>query len=173
MSREERANARLAAVQALYQMDLSGKGIHEIFAEFETHWIGREVEGEQYKPAELEFFRNILEGVLENQLDIDRDVDQTLQDGWPLRRVEAVMRAVLLRTEEAQGRSRPCRHHGICRCGRSLPGPRRSRHDQCGARHAGQEDPHRRVLSRTGTSARQSGPGALITRTAIRAISPA
>ena len=95
MSREERANARLAAVQALYQMDLSGKGIHEIFAEFETHWIGREVEGEQYKPAELEFFRNILEGVLENQLDIDRDVDQTLQDGWPLRRVEAVMRAVL------------------------------------------------------------------------------
>ena len=95
MSREERANARLAAVQALYQMDLSGKGIHEIFAEFETHWIGREVEGEQYKPAELDFFRNIVEGVLENQLDIDRDVDQTLQDGWPLRRVEAVMRAVL------------------------------------------------------------------------------
>ena len=95
MSREERANARLAAVQALYQMDLSGKGIHEIFAEFETHWIGREVEGEQYKPAELDFFRNIVEGVLENQLDIDRDVDQTLQAGWPLRRVEAVMRAVL------------------------------------------------------------------------------
>ena len=32
----KRANARLAAVQALYQMDVTGKGINEIFAEFET-----------------------------------------------------------------------------------------------------------------------------------------
>jgi N utilization substance protein B len=95
MSREHRANARLAAVQALYQMDVAGKGINEILAEFETYWIGREVEGEQYKPAEIEFFRDILNGVLEYQLDIDRDTDQTLQDGWPLRRVETVMRAVL------------------------------------------------------------------------------
>jgi N utilization substance protein B len=95
MSREHRANARLAAVQALYQMDVAGKGINEILAEFETFWIGREVEGEQYKPAEIEFFRDILNGVLEHQLDIDRDVDQTLQEGWPLRRVETVMRAVL------------------------------------------------------------------------------
>lgn len=95
MSREQRANARLAAVQALYQMDVSGKGINEILAEFETYWIGREVEGEQYKPAEVDFFRDILNGVLTNQIDIDRDVDHTLQEGWPLRRVEAVMRAVL------------------------------------------------------------------------------
>lgn len=95
MSREQRANARLAAVQALYQMDLSGKGINEILAEFETFWIGREVEGDEYKPAEIEFFRDILNGVLANQVDIDRDVDTTLQQGWPLRRVEAVMRAVL------------------------------------------------------------------------------
>lgn len=95
MSREERANARLAAVQALYQMDLSGKGINEILAEFETFWIGREVEGEQYKPAEIDFFRDIIHGVLQHQLEIDREVDQTLQQGWPLRRVEAVMRAVL------------------------------------------------------------------------------
>jgi N utilization substance protein B len=95
MSREQRANARLAAVQALYQMDLSGKGINEILAEFETFWIGREVEGDEYKPAEIEFFRDILNGVLQNQVDIDRDVDTTLQQSWPLRRVEAVMRAVL------------------------------------------------------------------------------
>jgi N utilization substance protein B len=95
MSREERANARLAAVQALYQMDLSGKGINEILAEFETFWIGREVEGEQYKPAEVDFFRDVINGVLKHQRDIDRDVDQTLQQGWPLRRVEAVMRAIL------------------------------------------------------------------------------
>ena len=40
-----RGAARLAAVQALYQMDIAGTGVNEILAEFEGHWIGREVEG--------------------------------------------------------------------------------------------------------------------------------
>lgn len=95
MSRESRANSRLAAVQALYQMDVAGKGLHEILAEFETFWIGREVEGELYKPAEVDFFRDVLNGVLGDQRSIDQDIDATLAEGWPLRRVEAVMRAVL------------------------------------------------------------------------------
>jgi len=95
MSRENRAAARLAATQALYQMEVGGKGINEILAEFETHWIGREVEGETYIPAEIEFFQDILRGVLERQKAIDVEIDVTLQDGWPLRRVEAVMRATL------------------------------------------------------------------------------
>jgi len=95
MSRENRANSRLAAVQALYQMDVAGKGLHEILAEFETFWIGREVEGELYKPAEIEFFRDVLNGVLGDQRFIDQEIDATLAEGWPLRRVEAVMRAVL------------------------------------------------------------------------------
>ena len=95
MSRESRANSRLAAVQALYQMDVAGKGLHEILAEFETFWIGREVEGELYKPAEIEFFRDVLNGVLGDQRFIDQEIDAILAEGWPLRRVEAVMRAVL------------------------------------------------------------------------------
>ena len=95
MSRENRANARLASVQALYQMEVAGKGLNEILAEFETYWIGREVEGEQYKPAEIAFFRDVLNGVLGDQRALDLEIDATLQEGWPLRRVEAVMRAVL------------------------------------------------------------------------------
>ena len=39
-----RGAARLAAVQALYQMDIAGTGLNDILAEFESHWIGREVE---------------------------------------------------------------------------------------------------------------------------------
>ncbi len=95
MSRENRAASRLAAAQALYQMDVAAKGINEILAEFETFWIGKEIEGEQYKPAEVEFFRDILNGVLDAQLAIDRLIDTTLAAGWPLARVEAVMRAIL------------------------------------------------------------------------------
>ena len=95
MSREHRAAARLNATQALYQMEVAAKGLNEILAEFETFWIGREIEGNQYKPAELEFFRDILNGVLRDQVAIDQLIDATLARGWPLARVEAVMRAVL------------------------------------------------------------------------------
>ncbi|WP_131117170.1 transcription antitermination factor NusB [Lichenihabitans psoromatis] len=92
---EQRAAARLAAVQALYQMEVARKGLNEIFAEFESHWIGQEVEGDQYRPAEIAFFRNILQGVLDHQTAIDKMTDEALQAGWPLRRVEAVLRAIL------------------------------------------------------------------------------
>ncbi|MDE2364750.1 MAG: transcription antitermination factor NusB [Hyphomicrobiales bacterium] len=92
---EGRSAARLAAVQALYQMDVTGKGVADVLAEFESHWIGREIEGDEYKPAELAFFRDILEGVLADQIAIDRQIDAALAEGWPLKRIEAVMRAIL------------------------------------------------------------------------------
>ena len=94
-SAEQRSSARLAAVQALYQMEVADKGLNDILAEFEAHWIGREVEGDQYKPAELAFFRNVVAGVLADQHAIDRRLDEALSQGWPLRRVEALMRAIL------------------------------------------------------------------------------
>ncbi len=90
-----RGAARLAAVQALYQMDLAGTGLNEILAEFESHWIGREVEGAQYLPAEAAFFRDIVSGVVREQRTLDRMVDAALAQGWPLKRIETVLRAVL------------------------------------------------------------------------------
>src|SRR5829696_3228766 len=91
----ERSAARLAAVQALYQMEVSGKGVIDALAEFEAFWIGREVEGISFKPAENEFFRDILGGVVREQRPIDMKVDAALSAGWPLKRVEAVLRAIL------------------------------------------------------------------------------
>lgn len=90
-----RSAARLAAVQALYQMEVSGKGIAETLAEFESFWIGGEVEGAQYAAAELAFFRDVLGGVLADQEPIDRAIDKTLAKTWPLARVDSVMRAIL------------------------------------------------------------------------------
>lgn len=92
---EKRSAARLAAVQALYQMEIAAKGLNEVFAEFESFWMGREIEGDQYKPAEGKLFRLLVEGVLAEQIGIDRRVDTLLADGWPLKRIEALMRAVL------------------------------------------------------------------------------
>jgi N utilization substance protein B len=91
----KRGAARLAAVQALYQMDMASTGLNEILAEFESHWIGREVEGAQYLPAEAAFFRDIVSGVVREQRDLDPLIDDALSKSWPLKRIEAVLRAAL------------------------------------------------------------------------------
>ena len=107
MSRAElRSSSRLAAAQALYQMEVGGAGLVDVLAEFESFWIGQEVEGEQYKPADPAFFRDIVGGVLDDQVAIDRAVDAALAQGWPLKRVEALMRAIL-RAGAYELKSRP------------------------------------------------------------------
>jgi N utilization substance protein B len=73
-----RGAARLAAVQALYQMDIAGAGINDIFAEFESHWLGNEVEG-----------------VVRDQAKLDPLIDDALSKGWPLKRIDAILRAVM------------------------------------------------------------------------------
>jgi len=90
-----RGAARLAAVQALYQMDIGGAGINDIFAEFESHWLGNEIEGETYLPAEAAFFRDVVSGVVRDQGLLDPLIDEALTRGWPLQRIDAILRAVL------------------------------------------------------------------------------
>lgn len=86
-SGEKKANrrgaARLAAVQALYQMDIGGAGINDIFAEFESHWLGNEVEGDTYLPAEAAFFKDVVAGVVRDQAKLDPLLDDALSRGGP------------------------------------------------------------------------------------------
>ena len=90
-----RGAARLAAVQALYQMEIGGAGINDIFAEFESHWLGNEVEGDRYLPAEAAFFRDVVAGVVRDQVRMDPLIDDALSKSWPLKRIAAILRAVL------------------------------------------------------------------------------
>ena len=90
-----RGAARLAAVQALYQMDIAGAGVNDIFAEFESHWLGNEIEGDTYLPAEAAFFRDVVAGVVRDQGRIDPMLDEALNKGWPLQRIDSILRAVL------------------------------------------------------------------------------
>ena len=90
-----RGAARLAAVQALYQMDIARTPIDDILAEFESHWIGREIEGAQYLPAEAAFFRDVVSGVVRQQRSLDPLIDEALARSWPLKRLDAILRAVL------------------------------------------------------------------------------
>jgi N utilization substance protein B len=91
----QRGAARLAAVQALYQMDLGGASLPEVLAEFESYRLGKEIDGEQYRDADFAFFRDIVSGVVREQQTIDPIVHTTLSAGWPLARVDVTLRAIL------------------------------------------------------------------------------
>lgn len=91
----QRGAARLAAVQALYQMDVGRATLEDTLAQFGAFHLGREIEGEQYLPADADFFRQIVSGVTKYQLQIDPAVDQALAEGWPMERVDATLRAIL------------------------------------------------------------------------------
>ena len=90
-----RTGARLAVVQALYEMEISDKGVIDALAEFEAFWIGQEIDGVAHPPAETAFFRDVLRGAVEEQRAIDPKLDAALSKGWPLRRLEVVLRAIL------------------------------------------------------------------------------
>jgi transcription antitermination protein NusB len=91
----QRGAARLAAVQALYQMELAGTGLNEILAQFESHWLKGDMEGVHYLPAETAHFRDIVGGVVREQSHLDPKIDAALTRDWPLKRIETVLRAVL------------------------------------------------------------------------------
>lgn len=91
----KRGAARLAAVQALYQMDLGGTGVLETAAEYEAFRLGKELDGELYREADAQWFRAILAGVVEHQRTIDPVIRQSLMDDWPLSRLDTTLRAIL------------------------------------------------------------------------------
>jgi len=94
-SAQARTAARLAAVQALYQMDMTAIDLTRVIAEFEAHRLGQEVEGCQYCDAEFQFFSDIVEGVVREQRRIDPLVNRHLAEGWRLNRVDSILRAIL------------------------------------------------------------------------------
>jgi transcription antitermination protein NusB len=91
----KRGAARLAAVQALYQMDVVGSGLLETAAEYEAYRLGKEVDGAQYREADAQWFRAILSGVVENQKALDPAIRQALAEDWPLSRLDSTLRAIL------------------------------------------------------------------------------
>ena len=91
----KRGAARLAAVQALYQMDVAGSGLLETTAEYEAFRLGKEVDGAQYLEADPQWFRGIVAGVVADQMTLDPMIRQALTEDWPLSRLDSTLRAIL------------------------------------------------------------------------------
>jgi N utilization substance protein B len=90
-----RSRARLAAVQALYQMDLAETDLAEVLDDFKTHRLSRDAGDETVAGGDIDHFTRVLGGVVRRQREIDPLVDQQLAAGWSLVRVDAILRAIL------------------------------------------------------------------------------
>ncbi len=90
-----RSAARLAAVQALYQMETTGQGVDAVISEFTDHRLGGEIEGETLHPADAAFFSDILRGTVEAQSRLDPYLQRQLAEGWTLKRIDSTARAIL------------------------------------------------------------------------------
>ncbi|MGI9169973.1 MAG: transcription antitermination factor NusB [Caulobacteraceae bacterium] len=94
-ARRPRSVARLAAVQALYQMEVSGIGAEAVAREFRDHRFDRDMGGATLAGADETFFAQLVAGVAAEQAVIDRAVARSLSAGWRLERIDATARAIL------------------------------------------------------------------------------
>ena len=90
-----RAGARLAAIQALYQMEQTEQSARSVIADFMEDRLGLNDEGEPVEEADPDIFKSIVAGVVERQEAIDAAIMKRLASGWKLERLDATSRAIL------------------------------------------------------------------------------
>jgi len=98
--KQARSVARLAAVQALYQMEVSSAGAEAVIREFVEHRFDRAVPGDAGEEVTLAqadeaFFAELVRGVVEHQKAVDGAIARRLASGWRLERLDATARAIL------------------------------------------------------------------------------
>ena len=90
-----RSAARLAAVQALYQLDMEATPLAKLLDEFHRHRLGAEIEGDQYAEAEVAFFDDIVQGATARKDEIDGLLAGKLASGWKIERLDKTMLQIL------------------------------------------------------------------------------
>src|ERR1700749_4136755 len=98
--KQARSVARLAAVQALYQMEVSSVGAEAVIREFSEHRFDRDADPDSDGAAPLAaadeaFFADLVRGVVEHQKTVDAAVAKKLAANWRLDRLDATARAIL------------------------------------------------------------------------------
>lgn len=91
---KSRSTARLGAVQALYQMELSGSDLSDILAQYSATGVIDE-DGIALQQTDFKHLEDVLRGVLANQKSIDQVIAGALVSGWTMERLDATLRAIL------------------------------------------------------------------------------
>ncbi|MEI6558585.1 MAG: transcription antitermination factor NusB [Rhodospirillaceae bacterium] len=94
-AKARRSAARLAAVQALYQIELAGATPEAVLSEFVRHRLGHEIDGISYVAADPVLFGAIVRGTSARQAELDTMLSAALDAKMPLERLELLLRAIL------------------------------------------------------------------------------
>ncbi len=92
---QARSAARLAAVQALYQMDMEDISVAKLLSEFHMHRLGAEIEDEQYAEADQIFFDDVVSGVDVRRTEFDTLISSHLNEKWKIERLDPTMLQIL------------------------------------------------------------------------------
>jgi len=92
---QARSAARLAAVQALYQLDMEKPALARLLDEFHQHRLGAEIEDAHYAEADTAFFDDLVKGVDARREEIDALLAERLAEGWSLARLDRTMLQIL------------------------------------------------------------------------------
>jgi N utilization substance protein B len=90
-----RSAARLAAVQALYQLEMEETPLTALLDEFHMHRLGAEIEDTQYLEADAAFFDDVVRGVAARREEIDARLSDRLAQGWSVARLDRTMLQIL------------------------------------------------------------------------------
>jgi len=90
-----RSAARLAAVQALYQLALSNGDVEQVIAEFTRHRLGEAVDGVDLVKPDRALFAELVRGVVRNRRDLDDMIAAVLVEDWTIERLETLLACIL------------------------------------------------------------------------------
>ncbi|MDE3123410.1 MAG: transcription antitermination factor NusB [Paracoccaceae bacterium] len=92
--RKMRSAARLYAVQALFQMEVTGQTVDSVGSEFETHRFGAIYDEEEMAEGDVDLFRKIVGDAVNWQARVDQMTDRALVAKWPIARIDPTLRAL-------------------------------------------------------------------------------
>jgi N utilization substance protein B len=90
-----RGAARLAAIQALYQLELTGATPNAVIEEFVRHRLGEEQEGLNLAELDRGLFASLVQGVAKERDQLDDMLSAVLAEDWPVERLERILRVIL------------------------------------------------------------------------------
>ena len=92
--RKLKSASRFFAVQALFQMELSGQTVEAVTKEFIDFRFAEEFDDVEMQDGDPGMFRALVDGAVNNQAKIDQMTDRALVEKWPLGRIDSTLRAL-------------------------------------------------------------------------------
>lgn len=92
---KSRSAARLAAVQALYQLEMESTPMAKLLHEFHAHRLGATIGDNTYVDADVDFFNDVVKGADARGEEIDAVIEAKLEKGWTVERLDRTLRQIL------------------------------------------------------------------------------